>query len=280
MAPSTKDQEDYISTAIQIAMDTAMARIDNVLGEVKSDHDAMKTYIETYQTELVANSLRVSNLVDDANKKADALRESMAQIEKSKGQISETESKLEELIKDLNEFTKKQAETMESQRTTISAANSEVENLSLDMKSASNDLDARILAAVEHCKATALADVQAMKVELNTWSIGVKTGINQLADAIRNGGGGGGVQQRLPEGKGSGAGIGKKGGRRVEAPGQHLEGPVPPLDQRDGPPTGSHSWLEVPRVHPKSHQEVADRDYSGSVPGGYHEAGVGRHFVG
>ena len=171
MAPFTKEQEDYISNSIQIAMDTAMARIDNVMGEVKNDHDAMKTYIETHQTELVANSSRVSNLVDDANKKADALRESMAQIEKSKGQISETESKLEKLIIDLNEFTTKQSETMESQRTTISAATSEIENPSLNMQSASNDLDARIVSAVEHCKATALADVQAMTVELNTWSI-------------------------------------------------------------------------------------------------------------
>ena len=138
MAPFTSEQEDYISNSIQIAMDTAMGRIDSVMGEVKNEHDAMKLYIETHQNELVENSKRVSNLVEDANKKADALRESMAQIEKSKGQISETESKLEKLIEDLNKFSREQTETMDNQKATIGNATAEVENMSLTMSAATS----------------------------------------------------------------------------------------------------------------------------------------------
>ena len=60
MAPFTPEQEDYISTSIRMAMETAMSKIDGVLGEVKNEHDAMKSYIEAHQNELAQNSERVS----------------------------------------------------------------------------------------------------------------------------------------------------------------------------------------------------------------------------
>ena len=78
------------------------------------------------------------------------------------------------------------------------------------MNAALSHLDDRLEAAVAHCKTSALADVETMCAELRTWSVGVKTGIQQLDDAIRGGGGGGGVQSRLHEGKGTGGGIDKK----------------------------------------------------------------------
>ena len=78
------------------------------------------------------------------------------------------------------------------------------------MNAALSHLDDRLEAAVAHCKTSALADVETMRAELRTWSVGIKTEIQQFADAIRNDGGGGGMQSRLHEGKGTGSGIDKK----------------------------------------------------------------------
>ena len=139
----------------------------------------------------------------DVNAKADALRESTAKI-------VETGQKLAHLTTQLNDFGAKQAESIGGQSAKVASTSAELVDLGLKVNSALSDLDTRLESAVSHCKTSALADVETMRVELRTWFVGVKTEIQQLADAIRGGGGGGGVQTRLHEGKGSGGGIDKK----------------------------------------------------------------------
>ena len=151
MAPFTQEQSDYIINSIEIAMNAAMVKIDGVFGEVKGEHEAIKTLIQNHHIELEQNSQRVSNLVADVNAKADALRESMAQI-------SETEQKLASLTGELNDFAAKQAEIMDTQMKKIQAASTEVEQLSLNMTTFADTLDSCINAAVDQCKTTAFAD--------------------------------------------------------------------------------------------------------------------------
>ena len=160
MALFTKEQADFISNSITIAMsemvtkhDDALANIKTVFEDAKADQLEMRNYIQAHQNELIQNSQRVSDLVTDANAKADALGESMAKI-------VGTEQKFAHLTTQLNDFGAKEAESIGGQSAKVASTSAELEDLRLRVSAALSHLDDRLEAAVAHCNTSALTDVE------------------------------------------------------------------------------------------------------------------------
>ena len=122
MAIFAADQITELERRISVAVDLQSENFLKFMLQGDQQQDAMASLVETHNTELHDNAIRVSCLVDQANARATFIEGSMAKI-------VETEGSLNKLTADLNAFAEKQEAVIAEQSVKLVSQVSEVKNL-------------------------------------------------------------------------------------------------------------------------------------------------------
>ena len=196
----TQEQQTEIDRRIAVATESLNLKFGQFLVDgqtqvatLNAKTEAMTAQMAVHNTELHANADRVSAMVDDANKKAEAIQK-----------FSDTEGQLAQLTAQMTAFASRQNDVIEGHSKKLELLQKQTEDALLAV-------DGKLEAAVGESKSLAIAEITRLREQLHTWAVGVKAEIAEITEALGTGKGSSSTfRPGGSDGKGSGTGVDRK----------------------------------------------------------------------
>ena len=170
MAQFTLEQLAEIERRIQVHVGVQAVQFGQILADGRAQVEEARAFLGTHDQELHANADRVTNLVEQLNAKEGALAQ---------------------LTKGISDFATQQEAQALDVGAKAAAQSAGLERLTRQNEAAMTKLDQALLGfgaksvnAVEECKTFAVGEIDVLRSQMYTYSVGAKAEINEIIGVL------------------------------------------------------------------------------------------------